>query len=301
MSTITCRAVILFFVLLAVLFRPDIAKVAAQTNEDAELRIGAILPLSGAGATFGQRVKRAMELAHKDLAPEIRGKVRVIFEDDAWAAKGTVSAFQKLVNVDQAHAITVLGSGSGMAVAPLAEQKGIILMAIGASNINVVKGRKYCFLNWVTPEAEAEKLVQEIARRKYQKLALVGAEQEGMISIYNAVLEEIKKAGMQDKIHLDERFMANETDYRTFIVKARSRMVDGAVLFLLPGSIASFAKQARQSGFGADLIGIELFEDDNEVRAAEGALNGQWYVTAASAPAFEKRYFAEYQENSAFA
>jgi branched-chain amino acid transport system substrate-binding protein len=296
------RIIALTVSLSVLLFLADICQAQAAGGGAAQMRlkIGAILPLSGSSATIGDRVKRAMELAHKDLPPEIKDRVQLFFEDDAWSGSRAVSAFQKLAEFEKVNAVMVLGSAAGMAVAPLAEQKKIVLMAVGASNINVVKGHKYSFLNWVTPEAEAEALVRELKRKNYSALALVGAEQEGMIAIYNGVVSELKRTGLEEHVVLDKRFIASETDYRTLIAKARTKKVDGVVLFLMPGAISSFAKQAKQGGLNASLVGIELFEDENEVKASEGTLIGQWYVTAATAPEFEKRYKTEYNEASAF-
>ena len=42
---------------------------------------------------------------------------------------------------------------------------------------------------------------------------------------------------------------------------------------------------------------MELFEDENEVKASEGALVGQWYVNADSSTAdFEREFQAKYKE-----
>ena len=287
--------------LLLILFGPVASSAhAAEENTSTQLRIGVILPLTGASSNIGQRLQNAVKLAHDRLPDDLRSQVVLLFEDDSWNAARAVSAFTKLADIDKVHAALVIGSASGRAVAPLAEKRGIVLIAVGASDINVVKGRKFAFLNWVTPEAEAEMLVAEVKRRNYNHLALVISEQDGMIAISNAVREEFARQGLSSSIVLDERFLSGETDYRTFISKARSKKIDAAVLFLMSGAISSFAKQNRSLRLNAALCGVELFEDDNEVKASEGTLLGQWYVTAKSAREFDDEFSRKFGERAAF-
>ena len=65
-----------------------------------EIRMGAVLSLTGQGATDAEEMRRGIELARTDLAK--RGiAVDVVYEDDATDPKRTVAAFEKLARVDQ--------------------------------------------------------------------------------------------------------------------------------------------------------------------------------------------------------
>ena len=68
-----------------------------------------------------------------------------------------------------------------------------------------------------------------------------------------------------------------------YVISTHPRIMplgDGVIAVLFPGAISSFAKQFRASGIKAELIGIETFEDESEVKASAGALEGAWYVNA---------------------
>jgi branched-chain amino acid transport system substrate-binding protein len=156
----------------------------------------------------------------------------------------------------------------------------VLLIAIGASDGKVAIGRRYAFTHWVTPEVESEELVKEIVRRDYKRIALTFQEQEGAIACYKALLNELERRGLKPRVVLDEKFLPDSNDFRTFISKAKSRDAEAVVVALFPGLISAFAKQTRSFDLKADLIGFELFEDENEVKASEGALLGQWYVNA---------------------
>lgn len=268
---------------------------AQDAQPEKKISVGVILPLSGSAASFGEGIRQAIELAYARLPLEKRDRINLVIEDDGFITARSVSAFQKLVSRDNIEIVFVVGSGAGHGVAPIAQSKGIPMIAIGASDSKIVKGRDYAFLHWVAPEFEAKVLVDEIVRRDYKRLSLVTSEQEGQIAIYDAIIKELEEHGIKDRVVLDERYITDEVDFRTYVTKARSNKVDGAIVILLPGTVSLFAKQMRNGGVLSDLIGLEIFEDENEVKASQGALIGQWYVNSdAATDEFVNSYKARY-------
>jgi branched-chain amino acid transport system substrate-binding protein len=278
----------------ALLFSVFVVSIVAQAEAPKTFKVGVILPLTGPNASLGNYIKGGIELAHEHQPEADRKTVELLFEDDSWQPSKAVSAFRKLS--DQGiNAILVAGSSIGNTLAPIAEQKKIPLIAIGASDSKIAKGRSYAFLHWVSPEMESQVMVAEMKRRGYKNIAIIGSQQDGIIALMNGVKAELAKASMSDRVVLEELFLPTETDFKTYLAKARNLKVDGVVVCLLPGGLSSFAKQVKQQELKADLMGIEFFEDENEVKAAEGALLGQWYVNAdSSSPKFEKDYATKF-------
>ena len=293
MSRLICLGYVLIGAIFAFLFAVD---VTAQSKPP--YKIGVILPLSGQTASLGHFLKNGVDLAYSELSSDLQKRISLFYEDDQFQSANSVSAFHRLLSTKSIDAALVLGSGTGNALAPIAEQKRIILIAIGASDPEVSKGRSYIFMHWVTPERESVELVNEIVRRGYQHVALLFAEQKGAIACRDAVVEEFDRRGLKERIVLDERFLPDATDYRTFILKAKARSVDLVVVAVFPGALSSFAKQARAMQLKADLGGMETFEDEHEVKASEGALIGQWYVnTEVAEDSFVRSYKSRYNEH----
>lgn len=281
------------------------SSIQAQTEREVSAehpyKIGIILALSGGLANIGTNARKGIEFAYSKQPKEVQEKIKLFFEDDSFEASKTVSAFNRLVTAEDIDAVLVMGSSPGNALAPLAERKGIPMIAMGASDFNVVKGRKFTFTHWVTPQVEAKALVAEMKRRKYSKFALVSAEQEGAIAVHDAIVAEIEANNLGKQIVLDEKYVPSLTDFRTYIAKAKSKEADVIISCLFPGAISSFAKQLRQLGSKADFVGVELFEDEAEVRASEGAMVGSWYVSADSAESdFVKSFTKKYGEAPAW-
>lgn len=270
-------------------------------SETNKFKIGVIAPLTGSSAAIGKYIKNGIDLAYNQLPETQQSHIEIIYEDDAWSVPKSVSAFQKLSNISEINAVIVVGSAVGNAVAPLAEQKEIPLISIGASDHKVSKGRRFSFIHWVTPEIETQEVVKEIQRRKYKRLGIIGTEQEGVLAVVKSLKDQLQKVGMEKLLVLNEMYLDTEKDFKTYIAKARAKGVDGVIVCLFPGSLSTFAKQTRSQGLNIDLIGIELFEDENEVKASEGALIGQWYVNADSASkSFETIYQKTYGEHPGF-
>ena len=138
-----------------------------KTNEP--IKIGIILPLSGNAAALGESARNAAILA-KEKFKDTKNKYELIFEDDQADSKKTVSAFKKLVDVNQISAVITAFSGPGNAIAPLAQKEQIIHFSVGSADTNIPKGKEYVFSHWLKPENEAEVYVKEAKNRGLKKL-----------------------------------------------------------------------------------------------------------------------------------
>lgn len=259
------------------------------------LRVGILLPLSGDGVSIGNYIRNGLELARTQRPTGEKELVEFVYQDDRMQPSVSVTAFRKLVAVDGVKVVIGLGSAIGNALAPLAEQEKVLLIAIGASDKKVAEGRQLAFTHWVSPEAEAEALASEVQRRGLRRLALLGQEQEGILAIAEAFERAIKDTSAN--VVLREFYAMDGRDFRSYITKARAKRPDAVFVLLHPGALSSFAKQARSHGLKAELFGAEMFEDPAEVAAAGGALTNAWFVNAdMGTQSFQEQYFKAYGE-----
>lgn len=75
-----------------------------------QITVGVILPLTGQYGSIGEGVKKGMELSLEALPDSDKKKIKLIFEDDKYATKDALSAYQKLTQLDHADIIVSLGS-----------------------------------------------------------------------------------------------------------------------------------------------------------------------------------------------
>ena len=270
--------------------------------DEGRYRIGVIIPLSGQVASLGHYVRRGVELALRELPPGERQAIEVVFEDDQFDPKKTISAYNRLSQQGRLDAVFVIGSPPANALAPLTERNKQVLIAVGGSDPNIVKDRSYAFVHWVIPPILGLRLVDELLRRDFKRLAFVCAEATGALADVNAAISALHERGAGGRIVYNEAFAKDETDYRAALGAIKTRQADAVVVVLFPGALSSFARQFRQLKLDAELIGMETFEDEAEVKAAAGALLGTWYVNASDPTAdFVERYKQAFGEHPGWA
>lgn len=260
-------------------------------------RVGVILPLSGPMSSLGQYVKRGIDLGYEHLPADLRSRVELCYEDDEFLPAKTISAYRKLSGSPGIDAAFVIGSTPANALTPIVEADRKILIAIGASDASIAVGKEYSFIHWVIPPVLGEVLARELVRRDFKRIAIEVVDASGGVALGDGLKFALEKLGQGGRILQYERFQNSQSDFRTEISRLKSKRADAVVLAFFPGPLSSFAKQYRSSGLAADLIGMETFEDAGEVKNAEGALTGRWYVNASDpTPWFVDAYKAKYGE-----
>ena len=271
---------------------------ATVYSEPEKYRIAAILPLSGQVASLGTYVRKGIDLAIESLPSSERDRLEVIFEDDQFDPVKTIGAYRKLKATGKIDAVFVVGSPPGNALGPITEKDKTLLIAIGASDPTIAIGKTYSFIHWVIPPVLGEKLADEMVKRKFAKIAFVVADVTGAIADADAAIEALKKRDVGDRVVYRQDFIRNTTDYRSALTRIRQEKADAVVAVLFSGALASFAKQFQEMRIPAELIGMETFEDEAEVKASNNALVGSWYVNASdNTKEFIDAYKRKYNEH----
>lgn len=259
------------------------AVISLNTAADAappKYRIALIIPLTGPVASLGEYVRNGATYAYENLDPALRERIELIVSDDQFDPKQTLSIYNQLSTQAPVDAVFVLGSSPAIALAPITERKKQILMAIGASDPTIVEGRRYAFIHWVIPSVLGAHLADELIRRDFRRVAFIAGEASGTIADTTATSHELAKRGFGDRVVFSESYEKGLTDYRTVISTLKSKQADAVVLAMFPGALSAFVKQAKQLELRAEIIGMETFEDEAEVKASDGTMQGLWYVNA---------------------
>jgi len=265
-------------------------------------RIGVIMPFSGPVASLGNYLRNGIELSLAGLPAEKRKLIEVVFEDDQFEVPKTISAYQKLSAVGDLDAVFVLASPPANALAPILERKKQVLLAIGASDPTIVQGREFSFVHWVIPAKLGALLAKELQRREFKRIAFVTSEVSGALADTAATVAALEELELEQRIAANLTFPREQTDFKTDIAKLKRVKPDAVIVVMFPGSLSAFVRQARDANLGAEIVGMETFEDESEVKAAQGALLGTWYVNASDpTPEFVAQYKRRYGEHPGWA
>lgn len=261
--------------ILVLLFLSIVPFALFQAPPEPQYRIGAILPLTGDAASWGEAIRNGVELALEELPPEKRRQVEVFYEDDQRNPRLSVLAFQKLLSVNHVSAVIGCTAQPGMAVAPLAEKAQIPFLSIAVPK-RITEGKTFSYLFYSTTERMAHALVDEATRRNYRKIVRISSIHDGRL----AMKQEFDRFNRdQIEVVLDEEYPIENKDFKPFLNKLKAQGdVDAIYGNLVLGQVGLLAKQARELNISLPIFESEMFEDESEVKLSQGALIGQWFV-----------------------
>jgi branched-chain amino acid transport system substrate-binding protein len=213
------------FIVVIAIFVASIVVFSGCEKKEKEIKIGAILPLTGSAAPYGQNAQRGILLALDEINAKggIKGiKVEVIFEDSKTDPKEAVTALQKLEQVNKIrYIIGDINSAGVLAMAPIAEHDHILLLSPGASNPKISDAGEYIFRNWhsdaLEGEVDADFAHNRLHWKKIAVLYVNASYGEGLAQVFR---DKFKQLG--GEIVAFEAYSQDATDMRTQINKIMS-------------------------------------------------------------------------------
>jgi branched-chain amino acid transport system substrate-binding protein len=153
------------------------ALLVCTTAAYAEIKIGAVLSITGPASFLGEPEKKTLEMYVKDLnaAGGILGQqiTTVIYDDGGDASKARTFA-TRLVEEDKVDA--VLGgsaTGPSLAMAPVFEEAGVPFIALAGAAAIVVPVRKWVFKTPHTEPMSCGKIFEDMKKRNLSTIAVI--------------------------------------------------------------------------------------------------------------------------------
>lgn len=275
-----------------------------------EIKIGAIVTLSGAGAAWGQAMLYATELAAEDVNAkgglEIGGKkypVKVVAYDDKYQAGEAVTAANRLIFEDKVqYIIGPVGSAAALAVSPIVNKNKVVMLTLGFTDKVLAKETPYNFRpNLTTMETSQPQIDWIVKTKGLKKVGGLFPNDETGQQIAQDLEKAYAKAGAQ--LNAKEFFERERVDMMPLLTRLMAKGVDAIELDgNAPGTAGLIVKQARELGFKGAIIrsgGPATPEIVNVAGAA--ATNGMLVNTPvnpanATVKAYSERYSAKYKK-----
>ncbi len=233
----------------------------------ADLKVGIMLPLTGDAAPYGIGAKKGAELAFEKL--KVPG-VKLVVEDSGCDGRTAINAINKLINVEKVVAIVgELCSSATLAVAPVAEQKKVVLISPASTSPDITDAGDYIFRT-VPTDARQGVFAADLLRREGIKNLAVLYPNEDYGKGFSGVLEKsFKEKG--GRVVASESFERGSTDLRTQLTKIRARRPDAVFLISnSPNSAIEALRQMRELRVNVKLFGSEGLKS-KEIAQARGA------------------------------
>ncbi len=284
---------------------------AGNSKDSGEIKIGAVLPLTGSIASFGQSSKEALTVLEEEINNKggiLNGrKIKFYYEDDEAQPAKSSNAITKLIDSEKVVGIVgTVTSGGCLAMGPIATKKKIPMITGTATNETVTTvGGEYvfraCYLDPFQGKTVAKFAANDLSAKKAAVLYDLGSDYSKGLS--DAFVDSFKSGGGTVTNVLT--YNTADKDFNAQLTKIKSDNVD--VLFLPEyyDAVGLIAKQAKALGINAVLLGGDGWDSADLVKIGGDAVNGGYFCnhyspddTAQPVQDFLKAYKAKYNNKT---
>lgn len=264
MNTIT-KVILGIIVITLVIWGLSSLQSTKDESDKGPIKIGAIISMTGDAASFGEFAKKGMDLAAEEINAKggINGrKVEVIIEDDQTDPKQAVSAYQKLVSVDNVQALLGgLFDFVAQPIFPLALKDKIVF--ISPNNLRIAGSfelNEQSFVMLTDFSTVIRKLTSVVSEDSVKKLAIVHFKSDFGQEIADTLGKVMTEIGKQPVI--DESYnQIGGNDFKTMVLKLKQNNVDTVFLDMLDADSVQFLQRSRELGFKPRVITHTLITD----------------------------------------
>ncbi len=268
------------------------------------VKIGFPIPLSGPGASIGQRFQKAGEMAIEDLNGAAEGKLKfeAVILDSKCTPDGAQTVGKKLILESNVNVMVgELCSDATLALKDLAGQNKVPLVVPDSSARDITeKGNPYTF-RIIPNEVQQHIALARVAVNyfKQKKFAVVYEQTSSGIGAGKAFIDEAKKLGGEivDEIALDR----SSADFSAVVTHIKAVKPEAISLTMLLDPSVRFMKTLHEQGVRLPVYdsiwwAYPLFEKLTGA-ASERTVRELFYINTATEPVaadFTKRFVAKY-------
>ncbi len=218
--------------------------------------VGAFVSVTGPNSTLGTPERDTLKMIEAKVNKQggIHGHpLKVLIEDDGSDNTNAVKAANKLINQNNVCAL-IGGSGTGpsLAVAPIAEESGVVQISMAAGLMITNPLKKWIFRVAITDSIIADKMLSYLSGQKLDKIAIIYDSN----AYGTSGRDQLKALASKYKIAIvsQEAFASTDTDMTVQLTKIRTTGAKAIVCWGTNPGPAQVAKNHQQLG-----ITIPLF------------------------------------------
>ncbi len=282
--------------------KEDKAKTTSSTKEETktspktkklnsdEIIIGAIFPMTGAIATYGQESVNGIRMALKKInaSGNLSQKIKLIVEDNKGEPVDSSNAVRKLINIDNVHAIIgSVASSNTLAGAPIAQQNKVPMLTPASTNAKVTMTGDYISRTCFTDDFQGVVMAKFAKETLNKSKAIIIVDNssdysKGLAKVFSA--QFVKMGGTLLGEINQFTYTQKDTDFRSLLRKVKRKKPD--VIFL-PGYYTEaglILKQAKQIGINVPFLGGDGWDSPKlQELAGPDAIKGN-YISSHFSP-----------------
>jgi len=228
------------------------------TSAQETLRIGLILPMTGAFASTGRQIEAAARLYMQQNGDTVVGKkVQLVLNDDTGVADLTKRLAQELIVNDKVQVLAGFGlTPLALATAPLSTQAKVPQIVMAAATSIITEQSPYIVRTSFTAAQVTVPLAEWASKNGVKRAVTLVSDYAPGIDIEKVFSETLTKAGGQVE---NLRVPLANPDFSPFLQKVADARPDALLVFVPSGVGAQFMKQFVERGL--DKSGIRLLAE----------------------------------------
>lgn len=279
-----------------------LAGAAAPLHAADSVKIGLVLPMTGASASTGREIEAAVKLFQAKNGDNVAGKkVEVILKDDTGVADITKRLAQELIVNDKVSVIAGFGlTPLALAAAPLATQAKVPQVVMAAATATITEASPFVVRTSFTLPQVTEPMAQWAAKNGVKKAVTLVSDYGPGIDAERAFKDRFTAAGGQVLDAL--RAPLRNPEFAPFLQKAKDLSPDALFLFVPSGQGAALMKQVADRDFAASKIQViatgDVTDDEQLPNMGEvvlGLINSHVYSAAHDSPE-NKAFVADFMK-----
>lgn len=245
-------------------------------DKNKELTIGAILPLSGPSAIWGENIKNGMELAKKDLEKEGIG-LNVVYEDSKADPNEGINAYNKLVNIDDVDVIFSAFSRVSVPLVSLSDNDKVPLIMTAVAVDGITDQSPYAFRFFADAKTHATTHFDTLLSKGYNQIGVLYINDEYGVSVREYIEKESIEKGIE--ISNIESYAPGDLDFRTQLLKIKSSKPNAIMVVVTnPSEIINVVKQVKELDIDAYIFEASFLLSLGGVRQSLGNLSEGVYT-----------------------
>jgi branched-chain amino acid transport system substrate-binding protein len=252
---------------------------SCNKSKEVVYRIGALIPMTGSGALYGQYAIEGIQIAVEEAnkAGGIKGKkIEIASEDNRSNAKDGVSAFQSLIAKDVQITLTEF-SPVVVACGPIADQTKTVLLNCGAQSPKIRECGPFVFSAIIDANVEAESAAKFLFDTLHiSAVCTYVINTETGINSQKVFINAFQNLG--GRILMSEVHDQGALDYRSALVKIQKTKAKAVYLVSLVKESAQILKQAAELGLITQWMSYASFQGPDIINIAGKAAEGVLYT-----------------------
>jgi branched-chain amino acid transport system substrate-binding protein len=239
-----------------------------------ELKIGAIVSETGPLAPYGEPVRRGLDLALEQInaAGGFRGRpLQLLYRDDASQPEAGAAAARELIEEQRVRLIIgAVSSPVTLAIAPICEEKEVLLLSPTASAPSITAAGKFIMRNYPSDVLEGTAMADFARERGLHRVAIFAVANE-----YGRGLEEVfTKAFASGSREIVASFAVPESDAQALapmVAHVAELKPEGIYVVAYLDEMSALLQQLHEAGVESLVLGSSSVTEKVIERAGAAA------------------------------